>query len=152
MLALTASVILCAAPTPSSRTSGLSVQTVRADLERSAAQVATIARRHYPYGTAYRLMRAAVERNEQAHQDSDAFLVGAHLAIAFWISALPTDVPWRNTALARHTDILCWRIPHVAMGVDDIARIVATAEALPASQAKRLQIFIRDVTQQRCTT
>src|SRR5512140_1580200 len=85
----------------------------RKEIARGAAAIAAITDRKYPYETAYRLLRACLEKNVQHHRDSDAFLVGAHLVIASWVEDLPEDVRWRERALARHRDIAEWLRPHV---------------------------------------
>jgi hypothetical protein len=110
----------------------------RAELRRGAAVIAAIRVRKYPYGTAYRLMRACLKKNVQARLGSDAFLVGAHLTIALWLADLPESLSWRGKAFARHRDVAEWLIPHVDLPPQDIAHRVVRAAQLPPAAEQRL--------------
>lgn len=116
---------------------------IRTEIARGAAAVATITARKYPYATVYRLIRACLEKNVQERRDSDGFLVGAHLAVTSWLSELPSDLSWRQRALARHADIAEWLLPHIGLPAEEIAGIVAhTAGLTPAAEQRLLQ-FVR---------
>jgi hypothetical protein len=110
----------------------------RAEVRRGAAEITAIRARKYPNDTTYRLMRVCLERNVQERRASDAFLVGAHLTIVFWLADLPQDVPWREKAYARHRDIAQWLFPHVGLSLKDIAHLVVRAAQLPPRAEQRL--------------
>ena len=107
-------------------------------MRRGAAEIAAIRARKYPYGTAYRLMRACLEKNAQERHASDAFLVGAHLTIALWVADLPQDISWREKAFARHRDVAEWLLPRVGLPPKDIAHLVVRAAGLPPAAEQRL--------------
>jgi hypothetical protein len=141
-LALSLSVGVLAQPlaltAKASRPTPIVPAALRAELRRGAAEIAAIRVRKYPYGTAYRLMRACVEKNVQARHASDAFLVGAHLTIALWLVDLPESLSWRGKAFARHRDVAEWLIPHVGVPPKEIAHVVAQAARVPPAAEQRL--------------
>jgi hypothetical protein len=114
----------------------------RSELSRGAAAVAAVVAKKYPYATAYRLVRSRLERNVQEHRDSDGFIVGANLAAAFWLAALPQDLSWRETALTRHRDVVAWILPRLGLSDEEIARAVARAQGLNPAAEQRLLHFI----------
>jgi hypothetical protein len=119
----------------------------RAEVGRGATTVAAAAAHNYPPETIYRLIRNALEENVQKGRDSDAYRVGAHLAAAFWIQQLPEDVSWRETALARHRDIVAWLLPRTGLPEEEVAHTVARAEGLTATSEQRLLEFLRGIRQ-----
>jgi hypothetical protein len=110
----------------------------RAEVRRGAAQIAAISEKNYPYDTAYRLMRACLEKNVQGRLASDAFLVGAHLTIALWVADLPLDISWREKAFARHRDLAEWLLPRLGLPPEEVAHLVVHAAGLPAAAEQRL--------------
>jgi hypothetical protein len=129
---------LALAAAKTSRPTAIAPAPARAEVRRGAAEITAIRARKYPYGTAYRLMRACLEKNAQERDASDAFLVGAHLTIAFWLADLPQDVTWREKAFARHRDVAEWLLPHVGLPPKDIAHLVVRAARLPPAAEQRL--------------
>src|SRR5436309_7358326 len=73
--------------------------TLGADIARGAREVTSATRHKWPLPTVYQSIRHRLELNVQQHHDSDAFLVGAHLATVLWLEDVPEDVPWREKAL-----------------------------------------------------
>jgi hypothetical protein len=112
------------------------------EIAAAAASVADVTARRYPYDTTRRLIRGRIERGIREH-DSEAFRLGAHLAAAFWISQLPVDLAWRDTALARHRDVVRWLVPRVGQPVEAIAHAVAQAERMPAASEQQLLGFLQ---------
>jgi len=127
---------LVAASTPVSTPFAATVS--RAEVRRGAAEIAAISGKNYPNGTAYRLMRACLEKNVQERRASDAFLVGAHLTIALWVADLPQDISWREKAFARHRDLAEWLLPHLGLPPKEVAHLVVHAAGLPAAAERRL--------------
>lgn len=146
MLALAAGICLSAASAPGSgppaipSTPGTQVGT---ELARGAATVAAITAKKYPHSTTYRLIRARLEKNVQEGADSDGFLVGAHLAISSWLWNLPTDLKWRETAIARHADIATLLLPRIGLPPEETAHIVARAAGLTAPAEHQILAFVR---------
>jgi hypothetical protein len=127
---------LIAASTPVSTPFAAAVS--RGEVRRGAAQIAAISGKNYPYGTAYRLMRACLEKQVQEQRASDAFLVGAHLTIALWVADLPQDISWREEAFARHRDVAEWLLPRLGLAPEEVAHLVVDAAGLPAAAERRL--------------
>jgi hypothetical protein len=84
-----------------------------------------------------------LEKNAQEGRSSDGFLVGAHLAAAFWLEQLPPDVTWGEAAAARHLNVVGWTVPRVPLTPEDIARIVAHTDGLAPDSEPRLLRLIR---------
>lgn len=127
---------LVAAGTPVSTPFAAAVS--RAEVRRGAAEISAISGKNYPYSTAYRLMRACLERHVQERRASDAFLVGAHLTIALWVADLPQDISWREKAFARHRDVAEWLLPRLGLPPEEVAHLVVQAAGLPAAAERRL--------------
>lgn len=104
--------------------------------------VAALTAKKYPYPTTYRLIRASLEQNVQEHRESDGFLVGAHVATAFWLNRLPEDLAWRETALARHRDIAGWILSRLNLTPTEVARAITAAQGLSAASEPQLRRFI----------
>jgi hypothetical protein len=115
---------------------------LRAEVARGAAAVASLTERPFPYAVTYRAIKDRLQKNVQEHADSDAFRVGAHLAVTAWLSGLPEDVSWRARALARHRDIVGWLLPRVALTPDAIADCVVEAQRLSPAAAQRLHDLV----------
>src|SRR5262249_12737488 len=113
------------------------------EVARGAAAIADIASHRYPYQTIRRLIRSRLEQNVQQHRDSDGFRLGAQLAAGLWIDQLPRDVPWRETELAAHRDVVRWLVPRVGLSIDEVARTVAHAEGLPPEGEQQLRRFLQ---------
>ncbi len=146
ILVLAVSVALSASNSAASGPSGtppVPPAVIRTDLARGAAAVAAITAKKYPYLTVYRLVRARLEKNVQERRDSDGFLLGAHLAVSSWLSDLPSDLSWRQRALARHADIAEWLLPRIGLPAKEIAEIVAHAAGLTPAAEQRLLQFVR---------
>ncbi len=124
---------------------------VHAEIARGASAIAAINPKKFPYATAYRLMRARLEENVQAHRDSDGFVVGAHLVIAAWLAALPNDVGWRQKALARHCDVVGWVLPRLGLPANDVESTTARAAKLTPAQRQQLTEILRDLTSEKPT-
>jgi hypothetical protein len=120
---------------------------LHAEVARGAATVGEITAKKLPYDTAHRLIRAALEKNVQVRRDSDAFRLGAHLAAAFWVEQLPTDVTWRDTARARHGDLVVWLTARVGLPPEEVAQTVVQAEGLPPDAKRRLLQLLRGTEQ-----
>lgn|SRR5512139_1429117 len=116
---------------------------VSAELARGASTVAAITAKKYPYATLYRLVRASLEKNVQEHADSAGFLVGAHLTVTSWLWNLPTDLSWRERAIARHSDIVEWLLPRIGLPPEEIARSVGHAAGLTAPAEQQIREFLR---------
>ncbi len=119
--------------------------TVRTEIARGAATIGVIVAKKYPYATIRRLIRESLEKNVQAHRDSDGFLVGAHLAALAWIERLASDLSWRERARAHHRDIVEWLRPRIGLPDEEIARIVSDAAGFTPAIRQRLLQFLGEI-------
>ena len=120
----------------------------RAEITRGTAAVTAVIAKKYPYSVAYRSIRNCLEKNVQQQQDSDAFLIGAHLTAAFWLAKLPKDLSWRDKALARHRDIVQWLMPRLGLRADEVTHTVAQAAGFTPASEQQLRNFLRQTIRQ----
>jgi len=105
-----------------------------ADVQRGATQMADVIARRLDYETRYQMAKGVLEKNLQLGQDSDAFRLGAHLALTYWLARLPNDIGWRPKALSRHSHVTQWTVSASPLELTTVAHAVATALKLPRGE------------------